>query len=435
MNALQLGLSINNCALFATLSIRASLIFPPTDISDLPSSYRKTMTTTTQEVYSYRKGSVTTKLYGRDLSEYEDIDIDSLLTKLTPEELEELNSEVDPDNSLLPPSQRCRDQTTKSPTGPFRREELLKFLEEKAKNEADWEEKVPFKQGVKRGKAYVPSVVEEKKETFGIDLAKALEMDEVEIALSEATENDLVDLAGILGMHSMLTQTQYHNVVKGKSQDEENSSFSGMLFISDEHDDTAVDNCVLSDTVVKSTPLKFVPDEPANNTDVLDCIRRLNENDPSLTEVNINNMKTISRENVKKLIEAAKCSTHLENFFLANTALSDADAHGLIELLEMSKSLKNLNVESNFLTGEFLIALLQATLKQQCLVEIHVENQRAAVLGNKVEMELARIVEENDSLLRVGISFQSMDARYRVSYAIEKNYERLRLQRVQADEE
>ncbi|OUC47723.1 Tropomodulin [Trichinella nativa] len=378
MNALQLGLSINNCALFATLSIRASLKFPPTDISDLPSSYRKTMTTTTQEIYSYRKGSVTTKLYGRDLSEYEDIDIDSLLTKLTPEELEELNSEVDPDNSLLPPSQRCRDQTTKSPTGPFRREELLKFLEEKAKNEADWEEKVPFKQGVKRGKAYVPSVVEEKKETFGIDLAKALEMDEVEIALSEATENDLVDLAGILGMHSMLTQTQYHNVVKGKSQDEENSSFSA---------------------VVKSTPLKFVPDEPANNTDVLDCIRRLNENDPSLTEVNINNMK------------------------------------GLIELLEMSKNLKNLNVESNFLTGEFLIALLQATLKQQCLVEIHVENQRAAVLGNKVEMELARIVEENDSLLRVGISFQSMDARYRVSYAIEKNYERLRLQRVQADEE
>ncbi|KRZ60873.1 Tropomodulin [Trichinella nativa] len=405
---------LNNCALFATLSIRASLKFPPTDISDLPSSYRKTMTTTTQEIYSYRKGSVTTKLYGRDLSEYEDIDIDSLLTKLTPEELEELNSEVDPDNSLLPPSQRCRDQTTKSPTGPFRREELLKFLEEKAKNEADWEEKVPFKQGVKRGKAYVPSVVEEKKETFGIDLAKALEMDEVEIALSEATENDLVDLAGILGMHSMLTQTQYHNVVKGKSQDEENSSFSA---------------------VVKSTPLKFVPDEPANNTDVLDCIRRLNENDPSLTEVNINNMKTISRENVKKLIEAAKCSTHLENFFLANTALSDADAHGLIELLEMSKNLKNLNVESNFLTGEFLIALLQATLKQQCLVEIHVENQRAAVLGNKVEMELARIVEENDSLLRVGISFQSMDARYRVSYAIEKNYERLRLQRVQADEE
>ncbi|KRZ60876.1 hypothetical protein T02_12783 [Trichinella nativa] len=29
---------LNNCALFATLSIRASLKFPPTDISDLPSS-------------------------------------------------------------------------------------------------------------------------------------------------------------------------------------------------------------------------------------------------------------------------------------------------------------------------------------------------------------------------------------------------------------
>lgn len=54
-------------------------------------------------------------------------------------------------NSLLPPSQRCRNQTDKAPTGPFQREKLLSYLEETAKKEQDWEEYVPFSPGVKRG--------------------------------------------------------------------------------------------------------------------------------------------------------------------------------------------------------------------------------------------------------------------------------------------
>lgn len=41
------------------------------------------------------------KLYGKDLSEYDDIDVDKLLSELTPEELNILAKEVDPDVSLL----------------------------------------------------------------------------------------------------------------------------------------------------------------------------------------------------------------------------------------------------------------------------------------------------------------------------------------------
>ena len=54
-------------------------------------------------------------------------------------------------NSMLPPSQRCRDQTTKDPTGPYKREKLLNYLEEQAKSEKDWEDVVPFSAGLKRG--------------------------------------------------------------------------------------------------------------------------------------------------------------------------------------------------------------------------------------------------------------------------------------------
>lgn len=52
---------------------------------------------------------------------------------------------------MLPPSQRCRDQTTKDPTGPFNRDGLLTYLEEQAKTEKDWDERVPYEAGLKRG--------------------------------------------------------------------------------------------------------------------------------------------------------------------------------------------------------------------------------------------------------------------------------------------
>jgi hypothetical protein len=43
------------------------------------------------------KTMTTRKLYGRDLSEYENMDVDELLTHLSPEELDILSKEVDPD--------------------------------------------------------------------------------------------------------------------------------------------------------------------------------------------------------------------------------------------------------------------------------------------------------------------------------------------------
>jgi len=43
----------------------------------------------------------TRKLYGKDLSEYEKMDVDELLSQLTPEELDILSREVDPDVSFV----------------------------------------------------------------------------------------------------------------------------------------------------------------------------------------------------------------------------------------------------------------------------------------------------------------------------------------------
>ncbi|VDN17954.1 unnamed protein product [Gongylonema pulchrum] len=155
-------------------------------------------------------GTAAPKLYGKELRDIDDTDLENLLSKLSAEELEDLNSDLDPD--------RCRNQTNKKPTGPYQRDKLLLYLEESAKQEEDWEELVPFSPGVKRGKIYEPKE-EHKKKPGEMEMPIELDLDDededdLDEALHEAHEKDLVDLAGILGMHNLLNQSQYYNALK-----------------------------------------------------------------------------------------------------------------------------------------------------------------------------------------------------------------------------
>lgn len=71
--------------------------------------------------------------YRRQVSE--DPDIDSLLSTLSPEEMEELEKEldvVDPDGSV-PVGLRQRNQTEKPPLGTYNREAMLNFCEKETK--------------------------------------------------------------------------------------------------------------------------------------------------------------------------------------------------------------------------------------------------------------------------------------------------------------
>lgn len=91
-------------------------------------------------------------LYGRDLKEYDNLNVEDLLNQLSAEELEQLSEEVDPDDSLLPASQRCKDQTNKTPTGPLNRRQLINFITKFAKEQEDWPELKKWQAGVKLGR-------------------------------------------------------------------------------------------------------------------------------------------------------------------------------------------------------------------------------------------------------------------------------------------
>ncbi|TNN64369.1 Tropomodulin-1 [Liparis tanakae] len=128
----------------------------------------------------------------KEMEKYRDIDEDELLKKLSEEELQRLEDELeelDPDNALLPAGMRQKDQTKKSPTGMFQRDNLLAHLEKQAKEDPETEELVPFT-GEKRGKAFVP------KKMVDPILENVTLEPELEEALASASDAELCDIAG-----------------------------------------------------------------------------------------------------------------------------------------------------------------------------------------------------------------------------------------------
>ncbi|KAM9366386.1 tropomodulin-2 [Symphorus nematophorus] len=342
--------------------------------------------------------------YRKDLDKYKDLDEDEILNKLSAEELKQLETaleEMDPENALLPAGLRQKDQTTKKATGTFNRESLLKYLEKEAMEYKDREDVVPFT-GEKKGKVYVP-----KQKPIETRQEEVTTLDpELEEALSSATDTELCDLAAILGVHTLVTSSQtydgtgskegYNNVIKGE----------------------------------KMTP---VFDEPPNPTNVEETLQRIKSNDSSLTEVNLNNIKNIPIPTLKDFAKAMEKNTHVKKFSLAATRSNDPIAVAFSDMLRENKTLRSLNLESNFITGAGVQALVDALRDNDTLTEIKIDNQRQQ-LGTTIEMEIAKMLEENNSIVKFGYHFTQQGPRSRAAAAITKNNDLVRRRRVEGDQ-
>lgn len=361
------------------------------DTSNMTSSSTTTKTITTPA-----------KLYGKDLGAYDDVDVDELLAQLSPEEISMLAKEVDPDDSFLPPSQRTNYECTKDPTGPLDRKKLIDHINKQALETPDKPELEPFVPGVVRGKKWIPPPVERKlqeaAEQIAIDMG-----DEYEQALNDATQEEIIDLAAILGFHSMMNQDQYHASLLNKGQP------VGLGW----------------DGITKSSIQKVYPAEKPNMTDPEETIKRIKDDDSKLVDVNLNNIKTISDEQYEKLFDALQSNTHLEVLSLTNVGLTDRTALLLAAAIERNHTLRVLNVETNFISPPVIVTLVKSLLTQMTIEEFRASNQRSQVLGNKIEMEITDLVEKNTTLLRLGLHLEFNDARHRVAAHLQRNIDRI----------
>nr|XP_061796135.1 tropomodulin-3-like [Nerophis lumbriciformis] len=325
----------------------------------------------------------------KDLDKYKDLDEDELLNNLSADELKQLETaleEMDPENALLPAGLRQKNQTTKQATGTFDRERLLKYLEKEALEYKDREDIVPFT-GEKKGKVFIP-----KQKPMETRKENVTTLDpELEEALSSATDTELCDLAAILGVHTLVTSSQtydgtgdgYNNVVKGE----------------------------------KMNP---VFDEPPNPTNVEETLNRIKNNDASLTEVNLNNIKNIPVPTLKDFAKAMEKNKYVTKFSMAATRSNDPIAVAFSDTLRENKTLRSLNLESNFITGAGMQSLIDALRDNDTLTEIKIDNQRQQ-LGTNVEMEIAKMLEENNSIVKFGYHFTKQGPRSRAAAAITKN--------------
>ncbi|NXA11246.1 TMOD1 protein, partial [Sapayoa aenigma] len=332
--------------------------------------------------------------YRKELEKYRDLDEDKILGALTEEELRKLENELeelDPDNALLPAGLRQRDQTQKPPTGPFRREELMAHLEKQAKDIKDREDLVPFT-GEKRGMAILCT-------TACLFLALEPEISQVVLSFSFSV--------AILGMHTLMSNQQYYEAL-GSS--------------------TIVNKEGLN-SVIKPTQYKPVPDEEPNSTDVEETLKRIQSNDPDLEEVNLNNIMNIPIPTLKAFAEALKNNTYVKKFSIVGTRSNDPVGFALAEMLKVNNTLKSLNVESNFISGSGILAIVEALQGNTSLVELRIDNQ-SQPLGNKVEMEIANMLEKNTSLLKFGYHFTQQGPRLRASNAMMNNNDLVRKRRL-----
>jgi tropomodulin len=129
----------------------------------------------------------------------------------------------------------------------------------------------PYIAGKVRGKKWIPPPQPQNmidaEEQIAIDLG-----DEYEQALTDATQEEIIDLAAILGFHQMMNQDQYHASLLNKGQP------AGLGW----------------DGITKASTQKVYPPEKPNTTDVDDSIKRVKDNDHNLTDLNWNNIRVSS---------------------------------------------------------------------------------------------------------------------------------------------
>uniref|UniRef100_A0A8D1ERJ8 Tropomodulin 2 n=1 Tax=Sus scrofa TaxID=9823 RepID=A0A8D1ERJ8_PIG len=232
-------------------------------------------------------------------------------------------------------------------------------------------------------------------------------------ALEQKDREDFVPFTGekkaVLGVHNLLNNPKF---------DEETTGTKGGK--------APVRN------VVKGEKVKPVFEEPPNPTNVEVSLQQMKANDPSLQEVNLNNIKNIPIPTLKEFAKALETNTHVKKFSLAATRSNDPVAIAFADMLKVNKTLKSLNIESNFITGGGILALVEALKENDTLTEIKIDNQRQQ-LGTAVEMEIAQMLEENSRILKFGYQFTKQGPRTRVAAAITKNNDLVRKKRVEGD--
>lgn len=324
---------------------------------------------------------------------------EDLFSGLDADEVAEFNQNLDEkDDNLLPAGLQGDDQTTKTPTGPYDREKLMTYLKEEAELQPEISDPqfVPFEKKT-RGRVFK---AKERSKT-----STPLLPDDLSDVLDAASEEDLLELAAVLGIHGMLTQKQSDIADSDKAWD--SLKGSGLR--------------KYKGGITQATKVKQYTDTKAvNELDLPDALSKLKEGDASLEELNLNNHPDMTEDILVEVVDNLKNNTSLKKLHLANTQMKDHLALEVAESLKTNTTLEVLNLESNYLKAESVTALLKVMEGNTTLTELKIANQYNKI-GHKAELAISKSMAKNFTLLRLGYNFESRGPRHTCNKYIMRN--------------
>ncbi|XP_070601102.1 leiomodin-1 [Erythrolamprus reginae] len=159
-------------------------------------------------------------------------------------------------------------------------------------------------------------------------------------------------------------------------------------------------------------------------------LEKIKNNDPEMVEVNVNNSDCINNEILVRFAEALEFNTVVKSFALTNTRADDHVAFAIAIMLKANKTLTSVNLDSNHITGKGILAIFRALLQNNTLTELRFHNQRH-ICGGKTEMEIAKLLKENTTLLKLGYHFELAGPRMTVTNLLSRNMDKQRQKRLQ----
>ncbi|XP_055974297.1 leiomodin-2 [Sorex fumeus] len=362
--------------------------------------------------------------YRRGLSKYESIDEDELLASLSAEELKELEREledIEPDRNV-PVGLRQKSLTEKTPTGTYSRESLMAYWEKESQkllekerlgecgkvaeeDKEESEEELIFTESNSEVSEEVYTEEEQEEEEEEEDEEEEDEEEE------EEEEEDSEEEENERGMNGTVNSCSVNGPKTFKSQIENINLTNGHSKRSTEAPTAAIHPC-------------------GNPTVIEDALERIRNNDPDTTEVNLNNIENITSQTLTRFAEALKDNTVVKTLSLANTHADDSVAVAIADMLQVNQHITNVNVESNFITGKGILAIMRALQHNTVLTELRFHNQRH-IMGSQVEMEIVKLLRDNTTLLRLGYHFELPGPRMSMTSLLTRNMDKQRQKRMQ----
>lgn len=228
-----------------------------------------------------------------------------------------------------------------------------------------------------------------------------------------------------LGNHSENVREEEKTVDTGKVDDDGNKKGK----VRKEEKTEKVGNC-LGATTTPNSKAKVEEDDDEDSSMFDELMEQVQNNDPALSELNVNNSEVIKTKTLIEFAQALHNNTHVKKFALANCRADDHVAYAIANMLRNNKTITSINLDSNHLTGKGILSLIQALLRNATLTELRFQNQRH-ICGGKTEMEMAKILKENTTLLKLGYHFELAGPRMTTTNILSRNMDRQRQKRLQ----